>query len=246
MKVAEEWTPSKFIMREGRLRPSLDAQELATGSRLVAQCMGSHYQKALQGHARGRLLDLGCGKVPLYAVYRDLVDETVCVDWRNSLHDGKHVDYFRDLNGDLDLPGQPFDTILLSDVLEHIRRPEQLLARLHGLLRPSGKVIIGVPFFYCIHEAPYDFFRYTRFALAAMAKDCGFDLCSLDEVGGAIEIIGDLFGKLAGPAPLLQRGVVALFTGLCRLPLVRRLSDKTKARFPLGYLMVIQRPLQSG
>ena len=186
MKAAEDWKPSKFVINGRQLHPTHDFTELAVGSRLVAECMCGQYQEALQRHAKGRLLDLGCGKVPLYAAYRELVDEIVCVDWANTLHESKHVDFLRDLNEDLDLNGQLFDTVLLSDVLEHIRKPDKLLAQIHGLMRAGGKVIIGVPFFYHIHEAPNDFFRYTRYALISLAEESGFKVCYLEETGGAL------------------------------------------------------------
>jgi SAM-dependent methyltransferase len=243
MKAIPEWKPSKFIVTGGHLCPTDDPDELAVGSRVVAQCMGYQYQKALNTYARGRLLDLGCGKVPLYAAYRDLVDEVVCVDWNQSLHDGKHVDLFCDLNEDLNLERQSFDTVILSDVLEHIRKPEHLLARVHELLRDDGSVVVGVPFFYCLHEEPHDFFRYTRFALRSIAEESGYEVCYLEEVGGAFDILADIIGKLSAPLPLFQRTFVKSALMLRRLRLTQKLTDRTKQRFPLGYLMVAKRRL---
>jgi SAM-dependent methyltransferase len=241
MKAVEQWAPSKFVLKDGRLLPSHDPAELGIGSRLVAECMAYQYQKALEAHARGTLLDLGCGKVPFYEVYRHRVDEVVCVDWDNSLHGNKHLDFTRDLNQDLDLPAGHFDTVILSDVLEHIRKPEKLLAQIQKLLRPGGTVIVGVPFYYWIHEDPFDFYRYTRFALTAMAEENGFEVCYIEEAGGAPEILGDLLGKLMSPIPFVQRGFVACVRGLRRTSIFRKLSERTKRRFPLGYLMVIRR-----
>jgi SAM-dependent methyltransferase len=241
MKAIAEWRPSKFVLADGRLCPTDNPDELAVGSRVVAQCMGQQYQKALTAYARGKLLDLGCGKVPLYAVYRDLVDEVVCVDWKQSLHDGKHVDVFCDINAELGLERQSFDTIVLSDVLEHIRKPEQLMARIRGLLRDGGSVVVGVPFFYCLHEEPNDFFRYTRFALRSIAEENGYEVCYLEEVGGAFDILADIVGKLSAPVPFFQRIFVKSALMLKRLGLAEKLAERTKQRFPLGYLMVARR-----
>lgn len=54
--------------------------------------------------------------------------------------------------GDLDgsdwikaLAGQRFDVILACDVLEHLRRPAEVLCALNGLLAPEGSLIISVP-----------------------------------------------------------------------------------------------------
>ena len=56
------------------------------------------------------------------------------------------------VRGDLDMPdwlgaiaGRRFDTVLVCDVLEHLRRPEELLHRLGGYLAPMGRLVISVP-----------------------------------------------------------------------------------------------------
>ncbi|MFC1769893.1 class I SAM-dependent methyltransferase [Nitrospirota bacterium] len=40
---------------------------------------------------------------------------------------------------------EPFDYLILSDVLEHLSDPWSTLQRLVGLLRPGGKVIVSIP-----------------------------------------------------------------------------------------------------
>lgn len=54
--------------------------------------------------------------------------------------------------GDLDgsdwpaaLVGQKFDVILACDVLEHLRRPDEVLRALNTVLAPTGSLIISVP-----------------------------------------------------------------------------------------------------
>jgi 2-polyprenyl-3-methyl-5-hydroxy-6-metoxy-1,4-benzoquinol methylase len=44
-----------------------------------------------------------------------------------------------------ELEGERFDAIVFSHVLEHLRRPSQVLARFCRLLRPGGSVLIAVP-----------------------------------------------------------------------------------------------------
>jgi predicted TPR repeat methyltransferase len=39
----------------------------------------------------------------------------------------------------------PFDAIVCADVLEHLPRPEDLLARIHAWLRPGGTLFVSVP-----------------------------------------------------------------------------------------------------
>ena len=42
-------------------------------------------------------------------------------------------------------PPASFDTVLCYDVLEHLRDPWSVLGRLHGLLRPGGRVHVALP-----------------------------------------------------------------------------------------------------
>jgi 2-polyprenyl-3-methyl-5-hydroxy-6-metoxy-1,4-benzoquinol methylase len=40
---------------------------------------------------------------------------------------------------------EPFDAVVCADVLEHLPRPEELLARIHGWLRTGGTLLVSVP-----------------------------------------------------------------------------------------------------
>lgn len=107
MRNPESWKPSKFIRVDGGWAASPDTAELGRGSRLIGAIQAETYARAIAVHAKGRLLDLGCGKVPLYGMYKHLVVEAVCVDWENSLHENDHVDYFLDLNHHADRRHHP-------------------------------------------------------------------------------------------------------------------------------------------
>lgn len=39
----------------------------------------------------------------------------------------------------------PFDVVVCADVLEHLARPESLLERIHGWLRPGGTLLVSLP-----------------------------------------------------------------------------------------------------
>lgn len=48
---------------------------------------------------------------------------------------------------------QPFDNVVLLDVLEHIENDVEMLARLRDSLKPGGKIIIKVPALNCLYSA---------------------------------------------------------------------------------------------
>src|SRR5437660_6527726 len=120
MKNKEDWIPSKFVYKNGRLIGSRDPAEVGVSSRLIADIIAHFYDQYLKQYARGRLLDLGCGKVPFYAAYQELATDVLCVDWESSLHQSCHIDLELDVRRDFPFGDNEFDTIILSDVLEHI------------------------------------------------------------------------------------------------------------------------------
>ncbi|MCB2184044.1 MAG: class I SAM-dependent methyltransferase [Desulfobulbaceae bacterium] len=66
------------------------------------------------------------------------------------------------------------DIVTLLDVLEHIPDAPLALAEAFRVLKPRGRAILSVPFLYPIHDAPFDFQRWTSHGLKKMAEDCGF------------------------------------------------------------------------
>ncbi|MNC99814.1 hypothetical protein D3C83_182260 [compost metagenome] len=64
--------------------------------------------------------------MPYFGIYRDLVDGCIAVDWPSSPHGSSYVDVMCDLNDGIALPDACVDTVLCTDVLEHICRPATL------------------------------------------------------------------------------------------------------------------------
>ena len=201
----------------------------------------NHYARIIRAHASGRLLDLGCGVVPYFDLYRDLVTENYCVDWENTFHQNPFIDQFADLNFPLPLADTQFDTVLLTDVLEHIPRPEPLMREIARVLRPSGKLILTVPFFYWLHEPPYDYYRYTEFALRKFCEEAGLTVVELEPYGGLPDVFFDLINKKWVSNPKTGR----LYRGFCQLlnrtGYIRRWRETSKNSFPLGYCLAAEK-----
>ena len=246
MQNQEKWKPSKFIYKNGKLRASKDAKEVNIGSRLNVELIADFYQSNLRLHAKGKLLDLGCGKVPLYAAYKEFITDNICVDWSNTFHKNEYLDYELDLTKKLPFNDNEFDTIILSDVLEHIPVPELLWVEMTRILTMNGKIIMNVPFYYWLHEQPHDYYRYTEFALRRFAQNCGLRLVQLEPTGGAPEIMTDIFAKNILRLPKLGRSLslIAQWVTLrfIRTKLGKRISVATSSNFPLGYFLVAEKP----
>jgi SAM-dependent methyltransferase len=241
MRYVDGWHPTKFEIVNGELRGERSGVYLSVGSRLIGDLMARHYSAALRRHARGHFLDLGCGNVPLYAVYRDLVDDVTCVDWPGSLHRRDHVDVYANLASALPFRDSCFDTVLLSDVLEHIPNPETLTTEISRILCPGGCAIIGVPFLYHLHETPYDFNRYTRYQLERLLKNAELKVERVQEVGGSPEVLADIISKTLASRPRIANGFVAVAEWLLSRNFVKKVSVRTRQNFPLAYVAVAQK-----
>jgi SAM-dependent methyltransferase len=245
MKNRSSWRPTKYVQHNGKLRASRNPRDVAVSSRLLVDLLASFYDRGLSEHARGRLLDLGCGHVPLYATYKDRVSEITCVDRANTLHQNQHLDLQCDLSEPLPLPDNSFDTIILSDVLEHVPTPELVCNEISRLLAPGGKVLISVPFFYYLHEEPHDYYRYTEYALRRLMKSSGLNVIQLVPVGGAPEIVTDIFAKNAMELPVigpLLAKIAQFVTGrLVSTGIGHKISRSTAATFPFEYFLVAEK-----
>lgn len=245
MKNKHNWKPSKYVYKNGKLQASRDPKEVGFGSRLNADLIASYFDNNLDEHAKGRLLDLGCGKVPLYAAYKDLVTENICVDWANSFHETSYLDIEHDLTEKLPFENDEFDTIIFSDVLEHIPVPEKLFLEVSRILRPHGKVIVSVPFYYWLHETPHDYYRYTEYALRRFVEESEMRVVKLEAIGGAPEIMADIFAKYVIDQPKVG-GYLAIFSQwlmskFIKTKLGNKMSAYKKSSFPLGYFLVAEK-----
>ena len=241
MKNAQAWRATKYEFRGGHWRTARNAAEVGVGSRLITDAVARVYEEHLPQHARGRLLDLGCGQVPLYGAYRPWVSDVTCVDWA----DGTHVDRVCDLSRPLPFDDAGFDTIILSDVLEHIAEPALLWREMARLLAPGGKVLVNVPFLYWVHAHPNDYYRYTEFALERFVRSNRLSLLTLRPLGGVVDVQSDLLAKVLAKIPLvgapLALAVQALARAFGRTTMGTRVTAVSSRHFPLGYFLIAER-----
>lgn len=189
------WRETKYKVEKGRLVPTDESRYLSGGSYLTAAITAEYYSKYIPKYVRGVTADLGCGFAPMYQYYKAYAQKVICIDWQNTLHKNRILDIECDLSREIPLKNESVDTVILSDVLEHISRPECLLQEIHRILTPKGALLLNVPFLYPEHEKPYDYFRYTEFFYRNMARELGYNLAALKKVGGEREVIVTLAGK---------------------------------------------------
>jgi SAM-dependent methyltransferase len=140
--------------------------------------------------ARGRLLDIGCGNKPYENMFTGLVSEYVGCDVVQSSE--KKVDILCRATA-IPLPDASFDTVLCSQVIEHVADHRGLLREAFRLLRSGGILILSGPLYWPPHEKPYDFFRFTEYGLRYLLDDAGFEVDQIRGNGGKWATCGQVF-----------------------------------------------------
>jgi SAM-dependent methyltransferase len=203
----------------------------------------------------GPLLDAGCGNRPYLPLYADRVTSHLGLD--AVAGDGVDVIAFADR---FPFRDGVFETVLMTEVLEHVADAERAAAESFRVLKPGGMWIVTVPYIYPTHEAPHDHRRFTHHGLIALAERHGFEVVSVAAKGGeallvahwmliflvrAVNAVGRLLrlsrplsGSRAFRAPVIGLQHAAIASGAVRASLTR-----SAMRASLGYMLTARRPL---
>src|SRR5690606_2282864 len=76
------------------------------------------------------------------------------------------VDIVADIQDMKHVQDNAFDSILCTQVLEHVKNPFLAVGELHRVLKPGGKLFLTVPFLNNIHMEPHDYWRFTEYSIA--------------------------------------------------------------------------------
>ena len=98
----------------------------------------------------GTVLDLGCGPGHLASIFRKYGHTVTGVDLTEADGITDRVDAFVEADLDLGVPSTingSYDSVVLADVIEHVREPLQLLVDSRKLLNPGGSILASVPNF---------------------------------------------------------------------------------------------------
>ncbi len=172
----------------------------------------------IREHAKGRVLDVGCADrwaephLPKDCTYIGLDYPTT-----GGLLYGAHPDIFADASN-LPLPDASVDTVLLLEVLEHLRHPGQALSEVARVLRPGGQLILTMPFLYPIHDAPHDYQRYTHHGLLREVEITGLISDQPEPSLGSVESAGLLLNLALGG--MASRAIAGKHFSLVLLPLI--------------------------
>lgn len=135
-------------------------------------------------YVSGKTLDLGAGTAKYSGFIKQKAKEYVTFD----AVAGKNIDIVGDV---LNLPigNETFDTVISTQVLEHVEKPWIMVKEIRRILKEGGICILTAPFLSPYHSDPRDYFRYTEDGLKSLFSNEGFEILECSGYGKVFSVL---------------------------------------------------------
>jgi SAM-dependent methyltransferase len=194
--------------------------------------------------AGARILDAGAGEGQ-YARY--FARQRYCgVDLAvgDAAWDYSRLDVLADLTA-LPFRAGAFDAALNVVTLEHLPEPGLALAEIARTLTPGGRLLLAAPHEWEVHQAPHDYFRYTRYGLQHLLEKAGLEPIEIRAVGGYFRLVARrlLNGLQFFTGGARWLGFVPAAIALVPLALILPFLDTLdrERNFTLGYICMARK-----
>ena len=189
-------------------------------------------EKHLPDLEPGVTLDVGGSRAP----YRHLVPHTKYLTL--DVDPKKKPDLCCDLH-DVKWESEYFDTIIATEVLEHLYDPKKAIGEIYRLLKPRGTVLLSTRFIHPIHGSPHDYYRFTAEGLAHLFSE--FTDVEVIPLGNRILALWLLatHNHLRGKTKRLTLALMPVTRLIAKLKIDNTLM-------PLGYLVVARKGTENG
>lgn len=165
------------------------------------------------------------------------------------------VDLVADLGEVNPFKDNAFGVVVLMNVLEHVFESRNLLKSISRIVASGGSVVITVPFLLKVHQAPFDFARYTPYFIEKMATEAGLQVESLQGYYDTQYLLNESLGNAwqysiktqSKSQQFVARGLVFIIQRLVNwLGKITRKGfiDSTQSQTnpaPVGYLVVLRK-----
>jgi SAM-dependent methyltransferase len=188
-------------------------EELVRSSRLFAFNLVNRdawiARQASSVRAGSRVLDVGAGS----CVYRPLFSHCEYKTQDSAALNGNlcrtggygEIDYVGDATS-IPVPDGAFDTVLCTEVLEHVPDPVAVIHELARILKPDGKLILTAPLGSGLHQEPHHYYGgFTPYWYRKFLAEAGFGEITIEPNAGffAFYVQESLrFLKLSAPTHL--------------------------------------------
>ncbi|MDR0732502.1 MAG: class I SAM-dependent methyltransferase [Dysgonamonadaceae bacterium] len=137
------------------------------------------------------VFDIGCGNKPFEKYIRNLT--------KTGDYQGCDVVQSSEQKADIiceatNIPEQSdkYDVVICTQVIEHVFDHSKVFEEAYRLLKKGGYFIVSSNFVWRIHEAPYDFYRFTKYGFEQLLENAGFTVKEEKVNGGKFAALGQL------------------------------------------------------
>ena len=194
-------------------------------------------------YVRGKTLDVGAGTSDRYSKKFETT-EYIRLDMTPS----PGVDIVGSIYA-IPMMNDSVDTVVCTQVLEHVTRPNDAAKEIFRVLRTGGYAIVTVPQMNELHEEPNDYFRYTNYGLVSLFETAGFHVVEINQRGGYYAMLAQIrirhlidryrlyhrpfFGRIMGK-------LIALY-GKSMLVLDRMATSTASKKHTIGWCVVLRK-----
>lgn len=137
-------------------------------------------------YLQGDVLDVGGGEK---SRYKDLV--TFKTYTSLDIEAGPDVDIIASAD-DIPLPDASYDSLLSTQMLEHVKFPEKCVQEMHRVLKVGGHVVVTAPQWNELHAEPMDYWRYTKYGFIELFERNGFRVVEYQQRGGFFSVAAQM------------------------------------------------------
>ena len=138
------------------------------------------YIKKYSNKIYGITLDVGPGKSPFKNFFKNT---TKYIKLDKFDHNGK-PDIIADATK-IPLKNNSVDSVVCFQLLEHVQNPQKVIDEIYRVLRKNGTCLLTTHMAAALHGEPYDYFRFTKYALKDVLFK-KFKYIKIEPNGGAL------------------------------------------------------------
>lgn len=166
-------------------------------------------------NVKGKILEIGGGRNVTYC------KNSITLNLDSNMHPDILASGYN-----LPLKDNAFDTVISTEVLEHLENPQLVINEIHRVLKHNGAFFLTTRFIHEIHGE--DYFRYTKLSLEILFKR--FRAVDVQEHGSVFSVLFYLLTFIFPPA----RGVLNMVFHYF-YPFVARIDKRHIKIVTLGY-----------
>lgn len=135
-------------------------------------------------YVNGKTLDFGAGSAKYKQIIKEKTKEYLAFD----MFPGPDIDVVGDVLK-TSFPEGSFDTIISTQVLEHVEKPWMMVREIKRILKKDGICILTAPFINPSHNDPGDYFRYTTSGVKSLFRNENFEIIECDSYGQLFTVL---------------------------------------------------------